>query len=77
MKKLLLATTATAMMAGVAFADGHSNDVKIGIILGFTGPLESITPQMGAGAELAIAEVSASGALLWLCPKVGKSLNPP
>ncbi len=37
----------------------------MGIILGFTGPLESITPPaMAAGAELAIAEVNAAGTLL-------------
>jgi len=63
MKKLLLATSAVAMMAGGASADGHS-EVKIGVVLGFTGPLESITPAMGAGAELAMAEVTESGALL-------------
>jgi branched-chain amino acid transport system substrate-binding protein len=60
MKNLLLASTAIAMTAGAAFAE----DIKIGVILGFTGPLESITPAMGAGAELAMAEVTASGALL-------------
>ena len=60
MKKLLLATSAAAMMAGGASAQ----EVKIGVILGFTGPLESITPAMGAGAELAMAEVTESGALL-------------
>lgn len=64
MKNLLMATTAIAMTAGAAFADGHASEVKIGVILGFTGPLESITPAMGAGAELAMAEVSESGALL-------------
>ena len=63
MKKLLLATTATALMAGAAFADGHST-VKIGVILGFTGPIESLTPSMAAGAELAMKEVSDSGMLL-------------
>ncbi len=63
MKNLLLATSAVAMMAGGAYADAHS-EVKIGVILGFTGPLESITPAMGAGAELAMAEVTESGALL-------------
>ncbi|SEM86173.1 amino acid/amide ABC transporter substrate-binding protein, HAAT family [Pseudorhodobacter antarcticus] len=57
MKKLLLATAATALMAGGAFAE----DAKIGIILGFTGPLESITPGMAGSAELAIKEVSDSG----------------
>lgn len=60
MKKLLLASAATALMAGAA----HAEDIKIGVILGFTGPIESLTPDMAAGAELAIAEVSASGKLL-------------
>ncbi|RLJ59823.1 amino acid/amide ABC transporter substrate-binding protein (HAAT family) [Litoreibacter meonggei] len=64
MKKLLLATTATALMAGAAFADGHAKDVKIGIILGFTGPLESLAQQMAGGAEAAIKEVTDSGMLL-------------
>ncbi|MGR3455983.1 ABC transporter substrate-binding protein [Pseudooceanicola sp.] len=60
MKKLLLATTATALLAGAASAE----DIKLGIILGFTGPIESLTPSMAAGAELAIKEVSDSGLLL-------------
>ena len=64
MKKLLLATTATAMMAGAAFADGHAAEVKLGIILGFTGPIESITPMMADGAEVAMKEVTDSGMLL-------------
>ncbi|MEZ5912083.1 MAG: ABC transporter substrate-binding protein [Paracoccaceae bacterium] len=41
-----------------------AEDIKIGVILGFTGPLESITPHMGDGAELAMKEVSDSGKLL-------------
>ena len=50
MKKLLAVTAATAMMATTAFAGSHSN-IKIGVILGFTGPIESLTPPMGDGAE--------------------------
>lgn len=57
MKKLLTATALIALSAGAGMAE----DVKIGIILGFTGPLESITPAMAAGAELAIKEVNDSG----------------
>ena len=38
--------------------------VKMGIILGFTGPIESLTPDMGKSAELAFKEVSDSGQLL-------------
>lgn len=64
MRKLMTATAATALMAGAAFADGHAQEIKIGVILGFTGPLESITPDMGAGAELAMTEVTESGLLL-------------
>lgn len=64
MKKLLLATAATALMAGSAFAGGHAKEVKLGILFGFTGPIESLTPAMAAGAELAMSEVTASGKLL-------------
>ena len=64
MNKLLLATAATALMSGAAFAESHTGDIKIGVELGFTGPLESITPAMGAGADLAIKEVNDAGTLL-------------
>ncbi|MEK9703643.1 MAG: ABC transporter substrate-binding protein [Deltaproteobacteria bacterium] len=53
------------MMAGslilpaVAFAD-----IKMGIILGFTGPIESLTPDMAGSAEVAFKEASDSGNLL-------------
>ena len=63
MKKLLAATAATALMATTAFSGGHSN-IKIGVILGFTGPIESLTPPMGDGAEFAMKEVTDSGKLL-------------
>ena len=39
-------------------------EVKIGIILGFTGPIESLTPAMAASAEIAFKEASDSGLLL-------------
>ena len=45
---------------GAAFAD----EVKLGVLLGFTGPIESLVGPMGDGADLAIKEVSDSGALL-------------
>jgi len=41
-----------------------NNTVKIGILLGFTGPIESITPDMASGAELAFKEVSKSNIFL-------------
>ncbi|AAV95215.1 ABC transporter substrate-binding protein [Ruegeria pomeroyi] len=64
MKKLLTATAASALMASAAFAGGHAKEVKIGVILGFTGPIESLTPSMADGAELAMKEVTDSGLLL-------------
>ena len=64
MKKLLMATAAVALTAGTAFAGGHAKEVKIGVILGFTGPIESLTPSMADGAELAMKEVTDSGLLL-------------
>ncbi len=39
-------------------------DIKMGIILGFTGPIESLTPDMAGSAELAFKEASDSGHLL-------------
>ncbi len=57
MKKLLLAASACALMAGSAAAE----DVKLGILIGFTGPIESLTGHMAAAAEMAMAEVNASG----------------
>lgn len=60
MKKLLLASAAGALIAGAAAAE----DIKMGISLGFTGPLESMSPAMASGAEMAMKEVSDSGLLL-------------
>lgn len=63
MKRILMASAATALCTSAAFAGSHS-EIKIGIILGYTGPIESMVAQMGPAAELAIAEVNESGALL-------------
>ena len=60
MKKFLLATAASVLVASAASAES----IKIGVILGFTGPIESLTPSMADGAELAMKEVSDSGKLL-------------
>lgn len=59
MKKLLLASTMLIASAGIANAE-----MKVGVILGFTGPIETLTPAMGAAAELAMSEASVSGKFL-------------
>ena len=60
MKKLLIATTASALIAGAVSAE----DIKLGIVFGFTGPIESLTQPMASAAEMAMKEVTDSGALL-------------
>jgi branched-chain amino acid transport system substrate-binding protein len=54
-------TIALAMAAALFAMPATAETVKIGVLLGFTGPIESLTPDMAAGAELAMAEASASG----------------
>ena len=49
MKKLMMATAALALTAGTAFAGSHAKEVKLGVLIGFTGPIESLTAAMAAG----------------------------
>jgi len=67
MKRLLLALAASVCLSGMAYGE----EIKIGILLGYTGPLESITPLMAKSAELAIKEVNDSKALLGGATVVG------
>ncbi len=60
MKRLLLASAATILATGAMAQE----NVKLGVVVGFTGPLESLAPEMAAGAEMAMTEVSESGLLL-------------
>ena len=60
MKKLFIA----AIMSLSLLTTSVFAEIKVGIILGFTGPIESLTPSMAASAELAFDEASDSGALL-------------
>jgi len=61
MNKLLTSAAVSAvLMAGVATAD----EVKIGMLQGFTGPTESLVGPMAAGGEMAIQEVNDSGLFL-------------
>ncbi len=59
MKKLFLAAVSVIALSAAAQAE-----VKMGVILGFTGPIESLTPDMAAGAEMAMKEASDSGKFL-------------
>ena len=60
MKKLLFTVLIiTSVLKTSVFAE-----IKIGIILGFTGPIESLAPAMANSAEIAFKEASESGLLL-------------
>ena len=52
-----LVSVAALAVAGPAVAQ----DVKIGVLLGFTGPLESLAGPIAGGAEMAISEAADSG----------------
>ena len=60
MKRLLPILFAGAVIGGPAAAQ----DVKIGMLQGFTGPTESLVAPMAMGGELAIKEISDSGLFL-------------
>lgn len=61
MKTMLRALAATTMLTAMP---AMAEDVRLGVILGFTGPIESLTPAMAESAELAMNEVSESGTLM-------------
>ena len=60
MKRLTTAVAAAAMLAAGA---ASAEDVKIGFLGGFTGPIESLTPPIFSGAKVAIEEVNKAGGL--------------
>ena len=63
MRKLFIAAFMFVSSIGSnVMADGHA--IKMGIILGFTGPIESLTPGMRDSAKMAFEEASNSGAFL-------------
>ncbi|OED40712.1 branched-chain amino acid ABC transporter substrate-binding protein [Chromatiales bacterium (ex Bugula neritina AB1)] len=57
--KSLVALSLTATTGSV-----YAAEVKLGVFLGFTGPIESLVANMGPAAEQAIKEVSESGRFL-------------
>ena len=48
----------------MGLAPAAQADMKVGVLLGFTGPIESLTPAIAAGSELAMKEASDSGKFL-------------
>ena len=60
MRRVLTVLAGSTLLSTAAFAE----DVKLGIIFGFTGPIESLTQPMAAAAELAMKEATDSGIFL-------------
>lgn len=59
--KLIVSCTIVISMAAVSFA---AEPIKVGLLAGFTGPIESLTPPMAAAVDLAFEEISDSGIFL-------------
>ncbi|MEL6361579.1 MAG: ABC transporter substrate-binding protein [Pseudomonadota bacterium] len=59
MRAKLLGSAALIAVSGTAFA--QEPPMKIGVLMGFTGPIESMAADMGASAELALQEISETG----------------
>jgi len=64
MKKLIYFLTLFFILFLSLLTRVVAKDIKVGIMLGFTGPIESLTPAIADAAELAFKETSASGELL-------------
>jgi branched-chain amino acid transport system substrate-binding protein len=58
-KKLLLSTAIVA----ASLMSAAQAEVKIGFLGGFTGPIESLTPPIYAGAKLAVAQINLEGGM--------------
>ncbi|MBO9436958.1 ABC transporter substrate-binding protein [Ruegeria sp. R13_0] len=62
MRSKLLTSAALVAMSGTVIA--QEPPIKIGVLMGFTGPIESMAADMGSSAELALREISESGLFL-------------
>jgi branched-chain amino acid transport system substrate-binding protein len=63
MKKLAIVSTGLALAAG-AVAAQDAQEIKIGHLAGFTGPIESLAPTANEAVRMAAQEVSDSGLFL-------------
>ena len=59
MKKYLISLT----LVFSTLISSALSEIKVGVVLGFTGPIQDLTPQMGKSIELAFKEASKSGLL--------------
>ncbi|MCG6858439.1 MAG: ABC transporter substrate-binding protein [Salaquimonas sp.] len=65
MKRLALTVAISATLVTPALmTPAFGATIKLGLLLGFTGPLDSVAPTMLSAAELAVKEINDSGLLL-------------
>ncbi len=61
--KLVLASAVAAGALSVSFA-ASAEDVKLGLLLAYTGPLEAMAPPIGEAAKLAAKQINDQGGIL-------------
>jgi branched-chain amino acid transport system substrate-binding protein len=61
MRKLAIALASAAAVVALGTASASADDINIGVLLGFTGPLEKLAPPIAAGAELALKNIDDQG----------------
>ena len=64
LKNTLALAVAASTLAVAAPAIAQDTGATIGFIGGFTGPIESLTPPIFAGAELVVQQVNEQGGIL-------------
>ena len=62
LRRLFAASLAGAAL--IAASAAHAQDVKLGFLGGFTGPIETLVPPIHQGAALAVDEVNRQGGIL-------------
>ena len=63
MRKFGIALASAAALAALGAASASADDINIGVLLGFSGPLEALAPPIAAGAELAMKNINDQGGL--------------
>ncbi len=61
MRKLAIALASAAAVAALGTTSALADDINIGVLLGFSGPLETLAPPIAAGAELALKNIDDQG----------------
>ena len=64
LKNTLALAVAASTLSVAAPALAQDTGATIGFIGGFTGPIESLTPPIFAGAELVVSQVNEQGGIL-------------